>query len=61
MMGNQAEMLCGPDGKAARGWGDPIHLLRDFITIQYGSSILSPASHYLALGTQEAVCLAWSR
>lgn len=39
-------------GKAAHGWGDFIHLLLDLITMQYGLSILSPAGHSLALGTQ---------
>lgn len=56
MMWDRAEMLCGPEGKAAHVWGDPIHLLRDSIAVQYGLSILSPASHSLALGAKGTVC-----
>ena len=55
MMWDQAEMLRGPEGKAAHVWGDSIRLLRDFIAVQYGLSILGPASHSLALGTQGTV------
>lgn len=60
-MWGPAQMICGPEGKAAHGWGHSRHLLYDFTATLCASSCLRPASYHLTSGTQEMVHWSWSQ